>query len=161
MSSLLTAFRISQMRKAEIKRKEKAAEKKRMKVLRRERKEQQQARLYEESQIDNNNPISNPVDIPEAQYLPPDQDGEPATKIWTFLLDEEPYSIVFYKDTLDVYLNGEEMDCLNNFPDDDASDATVDFCVGAHKARISLQSAGCSNATVNQMLTIDGIPVPE
>ena len=34
MSSLLTAFRISQMRKAEIKRKEKAAEKKRMKVIR-------------------------------------------------------------------------------------------------------------------------------
>lgn len=66
-------------------------------IFRRERKEQQQARLFEESQIDNNNPISNPVDIPEAQYLPPDQDGEPATKIWTFLLDEEPYSIVFCK----------------------------------------------------------------
>lgn len=48
----------------------------------------------------------------------------------------------------------------NNFPDDDTSDITVDFCVGAHKARISLQNGG-NTATVSQLLTIDGIPVPE
>jgi len=41
------------------------------------------------------------VQIPEAErYMPldePEADGEPATKIWTFLLDEEPFSIVFCK----------------------------------------------------------------
>lgn len=49
------------------------------------------------TEIEEMNPMANPVDIPEAPgYMEPEY--EPATKIWTFLLDEEPYSIVFCKE---------------------------------------------------------------
>lgn len=158
MSVILTACRHSKQRSIEKALKERAKKQK-------EKREQQAKLNGDGTYLEDLNPITNPVQIPEAErYMreyESEADGEPATKIWTFLLDEEPFSIVFYKDTLDVYCNGEETDSMNNFPEDDTSDVTVDFCVGAHKARISLQSAGCSNATVNQLLTIDGIPVPE
>lgn len=155
MSVILNACRNSKQRSIEKALKERAKKQK-------EKKEQHARENEDGHEIDDLNSLSYSSEIPEVEgSLPPESGEDLDTKIWTFLLDEEPFSIVFYKDTLDVYCNGEEVHTVNNFPEDDKSDVTVDFCVGAHKARISLQSAVCSNASVNHLLTIDGIAVPE
>ncbi|KAJ8310670.1 hypothetical protein KUTeg_012535 [Tegillarca granosa] len=80
----------------------------------------------------------------------------PSTRIWTFLLDGNPYN----KDTLDVYCNGNEVESRIDF-EDDGNGNRIDFEVGPHKARITSEVNQCSKEGIVHTLTIDGSAVPE
>ncbi|KAL5005332.1 hypothetical protein ScPMuIL_018788 [Solemya velum] len=82
----------------------------------------------------------------------------PAAKIWTFLVEGTPYSVVYYKDTLDVFCNGDQVEVLSSFTD---TGANVDFTVGCHKARIITSSSGNCKEGMIHSLTLDGNQVPE
>ncbi|KAK6195278.1 hypothetical protein SNE40_000743 [Patella caerulea] len=87
-------------------------------------------------------------------HIPPESD---ASKVWTFLMEGEPFSIVLYRDSLNVYCNGEEIETLNEFCDDGA---IIDFELNGHKARIKTTAGGSRSEGMTFALTIDGGIVP-
>ncbi|XP_076453602.1 fas apoptotic inhibitory molecule 1-like [Babylonia areolata] len=130
MSVLLTACRNSRQRAIE-----RALKKKEEK-----KKEKKQAKLAE---------LVDQLGVPE---------DTPQVKIWTFLLNGKPNSIVYHLDSLDVTHNGEEITTKNEFTE---GGSRVNFWVDEHTAQIVTESGGSRRNGLVHTLLIDGNIVPE
>ncbi|XP_064614790.1 fas apoptotic inhibitory molecule 1-like [Liolophura sinensis] len=80
------------------------------------------------------------------------------TRVWTFMLEDQPYGVVFNIDSMNVTLNGIRIECRADFTDDGS---VTDFVVGDHKARITTTSSGSRRDGMIHCLSVDGYPIPE
>ncbi|KAL8578372.1 hypothetical protein ACOMHN_031746 [Nucella lapillus] len=81
-----------------------------------------------------------------------------SVKVWTFLLNGKPNSIVFHLDTLDVTHNGEDLDTESEFTD---GGSKVNFWLGEHSAQVITEAGASRREGLVHTLTIDGNIVPE
>lgn len=130
MSVILTACRNSRQRAIERALKKKAEKK-------REKKEAALAQLVDQ------------LGVPE---------DTSSVKVWTFLLNGRPNSVVFHLDTLDITCNGEDTETQNEFTDHGSK---VNFWLGPHSAQVVTESGGSRHKGLVHTLTIDGNIVPE
>lgn len=75
------------------------------------------------------------------------------TTVWNFMISEETFNISFRMYTGEVFCNGEKMDAMETFAEEDCS-CTYDFAMNGHKGRIVTRD-GTPNT-----LTVDGMLVP-
>ncbi|PVD18296.1 hypothetical protein C0Q70_20845 [Pomacea canaliculata] len=85
-------------------------------------------------------------------------DDTKSLKVWTFLLNGKPNSVVLHLDTLDVTCNGEDTDSQSEFVD---GGSKVSFWLGDHNAQIITEAAPSRSHKLIYTLAIDGYVVPD
>ncbi|KAK7091023.1 fas apoptotic inhibitory molecule 1-like [Littorina saxatilis] len=85
-------------------------------------------------------------------------DDTSSLKVWTFLLNGKPNSVVFHLDTLDVSNNGDDVETQSEFTE---SGSKTNFWLGQHHAQIVTQAGASRRDGLVHTLTIDGNVVPE
>uniref|UniRef100_A0A182YU04 Uncharacterized protein n=2 Tax=Biomphalaria glabrata TaxID=6526 RepID=A0A182YU04_BIOGL len=79
-------------------------------------------------------------------------------KIWTFMLNGEPTSVVLHLDTLEVAWNGDQVESTSDFCH---CGSTIDFKIGARHGQITTTSGSRPKDGLIYSLTIDGSIVPD
>ncbi|XP_013418565.1 uncharacterized protein LOC106179473 [Lingula anatina] len=74
-----------------------------------------------------------------------------SVKMWTWTFDGDKLTIIFRKDTMEVWVDDDKIDPTSRFS---GSTVIMDFKIGKHQARIR-----STKGDDDDMLTIDGIPV--
>ncbi|CAL1541946.1 unnamed protein product [Lymnaea stagnalis] len=86
-----------------------------------------------------------------------DIEGENNVKIWTFLLNGEPTSVVLHRDTLEVACNGDLVESTSDFCH---CGSTIEFRVGERRGVITTSAGSKPKDGMTFTLTIDGCLVP-
>ncbi|CAG5116784.1 unnamed protein product [Candidula unifasciata] len=87
-----------------------------------------------------------------------DLEGENNVKIWTFLLNGEPTSVVLHRDSLEVACNGDVVESTSDFCH---CGAVIDFRVGSRKAQITSSPGSKPHDGLIFALAIEGSLVPD
>lgn len=85
-------------------------------------------------------------------------EGENNVKIWTFLLNGEPTSVVLHRDTLEVACNGDVVESMSDFCD---CGSTINFPLGERKAQIVCNFGETPRDPMTFSLTVEGNHVPD
>ncbi|GFO22896.1 fas apoptotic inhibitory molecule 1-like, partial [Plakobranchus ocellatus] len=85
-------------------------------------------------------------------------EGENNVKIWTFLLNGEPTSVVLHRDTLEVACNGVVIESMNDFCD---CGSTITFPIGERNAQITCTFGERPKDGMTFTLTVEGCLVPD
>lgn len=80
------------------------------------------------------------------------------SKSWGLHLDEKETRVVFEKDTLDVWVNGEKMETAGEFTDEGTE---THFEVGNHSCFIRAVTSGRRRDGIIHTLHVDGSIIPE
>ncbi|RUS80915.1 hypothetical protein EGW08_011327 [Elysia chlorotica] len=87
-----------------------------------------------------------------------DIEGENNVKIWTFLLNGQPTSVVLHRDTLEVACDGEVVESMSDFCE---CGSTINFPLGKRNAQIVCHFGETPTDPMTFTLTVEGCLVPE
>ncbi|XP_059163058.1 uncharacterized protein LOC131946366 [Physella acuta] len=85
-------------------------------------------------------------------------EDENRVKIWTFLMNGEPTSVVLHRDTLQVAWNGDIVDSTSDFCH---CGSTIDFKLGHKRAQITSTMGSRPRDGMTYSLNVEGSIVPD